>query len=187
MKKNKIILINGLSTSGKTTASYNLAKKLPSFIFIDIWRIKDLFEPLGLKDRKDIISISKKIIISLTREVMKKMKKDIILQEIQPSFIKKHIRKELKKYHYEIYSIYLTVDFKHAIKRDIKRKKLTMDIRKNWDEERWIMKIKKNLNKGDIVIDTSKYNSKQVIDIILKNIKEKPKKHFYLNKIKKYN
>ena len=61
-KKNKIVLISGLSTAGKTTISYNLAKKLPGWVFIDIWRIKDIFESLDLKERKDIIAISKKAI-----------------------------------------------------------------------------------------------------------------------------
>jgi len=186
MKKRKIILISGLSTAGKTTISYNLTKVLPDWVFIDLWAIKNIFEPLGLKDRKDIISISKKAVITLTREVMKKMQRNIILQEAQPTSIKKYLRRELRKYNYKIYSIYLTVPLKHAIKRDIKRKKPTMGIGKNWTEERWNKKIKTNLKKGDIVIDTSKNTSKAVINIILKHLNEKPKKHPYANKLRKY-
>ena len=81
MKKNKIVLISGLSTAGKTTISYNLAKKLPNWIFIDIWKIKDIFEPLALKERKDIIAISKKTIIMLTHEALfYKRQKQILLK-----------------------------------------------------------------------------------------------------------
>jgi len=186
MKKNKIVLIGGLSTAGKTTISYNLAKKLPDWVFIDIWRIKDIFEPLALKERKDIIAISKKAIIMLTREVMKRMKRSIILQEAKTDFIKKHLGKDLNKYNYEIYSVYLTVPLKHASKRDIKRAKPTIGIGKDWTEERWAEKIKKSIQREDIIIDTSKNTTKQVVDIILKKIKEKPKKHPHVNRIKKY-
>ena len=165
---------------------YSLAKKLPGCVVIDIWRIKDIFESLDLEERKDIIAISKKAIIMLTREVIRRMQRNIILQEAKTDFIKKHLRKDLKTYNYEIYSVYLTVPLKHASKRDIKRNKPTMGIGKDWTKERWNEKIKKSIQKEDIVIDTSKNTTKQVVDIILKKIKEKSKKHPYANRIKKY-
>jgi tRNA uridine 5-carbamoylmethylation protein Kti12 len=185
MKKRKIVLISGISTSGKTTASYNLIKKLPGWVFVDIWSIKNLFEPLGLKDRTDIGSISKKAVILIVREVMKKMQRNILLDDIKTEFIVRRLRKDLKKYNYELYIINLKVPFKYAIKRDIERAKPTIGIGKNWTEERWNEKMKK-LQKGNIVIDTSKNNPEKVVDIILKAINEKPKKHPYINKIIKY-
>jgi shikimate kinase len=173
----KIILISGMSTAGKSTISYALAKKLPSWVFIDIWRIKDIFEPLGLKKRDDIISISKKAVIMLTKEVIEKMGRNIILQEAKTDFIKRNLGKELKKHGYKVYSFCLTVPLKHAAKRDIKREKPTMGIGKDWTEERWKEKIKKLIQKDDVSIDTSKFTKKQVVDIILKKVREKPKKH----------
>jgi thymidylate kinase len=187
-KKRKIVLISGISTAGKTTTSYNLAKKLPGWVFVDIWGIKSIFEPLGLKDRADIISISKKAVIMIVREVMRKMQKNIILQEAKGDFIRRHLRKDLKKYNYEVYSIFLKVPFKHAVKRDIERDKSTMGIGRDWTEERWNEKIRK-LQDGNItlVIDTSENSQKKVVHLILKAIGEKPKKHPYKNKIVKYN
>ena len=72
-KKRKIVLISGLTTAGKTTSSHELAKVLPDWIFIDIWKIKEMFEPLGLKDRRPFLDISKKTILMITREVIRKM------------------------------------------------------------------------------------------------------------------
>ena len=61
--KRKIVIIRGLVTSGKTTTSYELAKALPGWIFIDVLKIKEMFEPLGLKDRTPLKEISKKAMV----------------------------------------------------------------------------------------------------------------------------
>lgn len=192
MKKPKIVLIDGLPTTGKSITSYNLAKKLPGWIFIDIWRIKDIFEPLGYstglgkKEMNALIDISKRAIIMIAREVIRKTQRNIILQEATTDFIKKKLGKDLKKYGYKIYTVQLKIPLKQAIKRNIKRKKPILNFLKDWDEERWEKKIKRKTKKGDIVIDTSKNNPEGVIKIILKGIGEKPKKHPYEKLVRKF-
>lgn len=192
MKKPKIVLIDGLPTTGKSTTSYNLAKKLPGWIFIDNWRIKDIFEPVGYskdldkKEKDSLMNISKKATMMIAREVIRNTQRNIILQEARTDFIKKKLGRDLKKYNYDIYTVQLTVQFKEAIKRNIKRKKPTLGFVKTWSEERWGDKIKRKIKKGDIIIDTSKNSPEKVIEIILKNIGEKPKKHPYGDLIRKF-
>lgn len=177
MKQRKIIIIRGKVTGGKTTTSHELAKVLPGWIFIDIWKIKEMFEPLELKDRTVLISASKKARLVIMREVIKEMGINIIVQEITRSYINKHFRKELKKHNYKIYSFFLDVELKDAVKRDIRRKKPTMGLgRKIKDEKVW--KSTKGVpEKGDIIINTSKHKPKEVVNMILKEIGEKRKKH----------
>lgn len=103
MKKPKIVLIDGMPTTGKSTTSYNLVKKLPGWIFIDIWRIKDIFEPLGYStnlDKKEanvLMNISKEATIKLAKEIIRKTQRNIILQEATKDFIKKKLGKDLKR------------------------------------------------------------------------------------------
>ena len=192
MKKPKLVLIDGMPTTGKSTTSYNLAKKLPGWVFIDIWRIKDIFEPLGYSKDLDkqemnvLRDISKETTIKLAREIIRKTQRNIILQEATMEFVKKKLGKDLKKYNYKIYTDQLKVPIKQAIKRNIKRKKPTLGFLRGWDEERWENKIQKKTKKGDIVVDTYEKNPEEVIKIILKEIGEKAKKHPNANKIRRF-
>ena len=191
-KKPKIVLIDGLPTSGKSTTSYNLARKLPGWIFIDIWRIKDIFEPLGYskdldkKEADELMGISKEFTIKLAREVIKKTQRNIILQETTTKYAKEKLGKDLKKYNYQIFTVQLKVPMKEAIKRNIKRKKPTLNFLQGWDEERWKNKIQKKTKKGDIVVDTFENNQEEVVKIILKAIGEKAKKHPYEKLVRKF-
>jgi|TARA_Y100000034_G_C6865327_1_gene394335 tRNA uridine 5-carbamoylmethylation protein Kti12 len=192
MKKPKIVLIDGLPTSGKSTTSYNLARKLPGWIFMDIWRIKDIFEPLGYstdldkKEADDLMEISKEFTIRLAKEVIRKTQRNLILQETTTKFAKKKLGKDLKKYNYQIFTVQLKVPMKQAIKRNIKRKKPTLNFLQGWDEERWENKIKKKTKKGDIVVDTFENNQEEVVKIILKAIGEKARKHPYEKLVRKF-
>jgi len=192
MKRPKIVLIDGLPTAGKSTTSYNLARKLPGWIFIDNWRIKDIFEPIGYskdldkKEKESLMNISKKITTDLTREVIINTQRNIILQEARTKDVKKKLGKYLKRYNYQIYTVQLTVPFKQAIKRNIKREKPTLGFAKDWSEERWKDKIKIKTKKGDIVVDTFENSQEDVVKIILKAIGEKPKKHPYEDRVKRF-
>lgn len=177
MKQRKIVIIRGPITSGKTTTSHELAKALPGWIFIDIWKIKEMFEPLGLRDRTPLKSASKKAVHVIMKEVMKKLGTNIIVQETEMSVLKRRLRPYLKKYNYEIYSFFLDVDFNTAIKRDIQREKPTMHLKKMFHSESEWDKIRATAEKQDFVIDTAKHSVKEVIDIILKEIGEKRKRH----------
>jgi len=186
MKKRKLVLISGLITAGKTTSSHELIKVLPGWVFIDIWKIKEMFEPLALKDRTKLIDISKEAVLTITKKVMKDLGTNIILQEAKSDYIKKKLGKEIKKYNYEVYSFFLKNNFKDAIKRDKRREKETLGIPKNgWSEKDWEEKAKTKTLKGDIAINTSEKSLKDVVKIMLKSIKEKPKKNPHAKKIRK--
>ena len=183
--KHKIIIIRGKVTAGKSTISYELAKILPKYIFVDSWKIKEMFEPLNLKDRTPLKTISKKAMVTIIKEVMKQMQIGVIVQETSKSFLQKYLRNELKKYNYEIYSFFLDVDLEDAIKRDIQRDKPTMDIGKGVKDNLAWKKIKAQPEKGDIIIDTSSLGKKEVINFIMKTIKEKSKRHPQENLIRR--
>jgi|ETNmetMinimDraft_15_1059895.scaffolds.fasta_scaffold61228_1 shikimate kinase len=177
MKKRKIVIIRGKTTGGKSTISYELAKVLPGWIFIDIWKIKEMFEPLELKDRSIGNNTSKKAVNTILKEVIRELRANIILQESTIQYLNKIVGIDLKKYNYEVYSFFLDVDLKNAVKRDIKRKKPTMGIgKKSKDEDLWSSEGPQK-KKGDYYIHTGKNNLKQVIDIILEEIGEKGKSH----------
>jgi hypothetical protein len=185
MKKRKIVIIRGKVTAGKSTTSYELAKVLPGWIFIDVWKIKEMFEPLGLKDRTYLISSSKKAMTVIMKEVIRNMGINILVQETTQKFIKKYLKEDIRNHNYKIYSFFLDNELEDAVKRDIKREKPTMHLgRKIKTNEEW-KKTKGQPERGDIIVDTSKHNLKEVVDIILKEIGEKRRKHPHANLIRR--
>ena len=184
MKKRKIIIIRGIPTSGKTTITHELAKILPNYIFIDIWKIKEMFEPINLKDRTVLKLASKKAVLAIMKEVMSSLKINIILQETERSTINKKFEKLIKKYDYEIYSFFLHDDYDTAIKRDKQREKPAMEISKLFSLEEW-KKMSQTHDFGDIIINTSEKTIDDVMSIILKEIKEKKSIHPQANIIRK--
>jgi shikimate kinase len=176
MKIKKIVIIRGKVTAGKTTTSHELAKVLPGWIFIDPWKIKEMFEPLNLKDRTPLKKASKKAMINIMRIVIRDLGLNIIVQETTQKFIKKYLKKDLKEKKYKLYSFFLDVNLKDAIKRDKQRDKPTMYVGKEVKtKEDWSNRILPD--KGDYVIDTSKNSIKKVLEIILKETKEKKRKN----------
>jgi len=172
----KIIIIRGKVTAGKTTTSYELAKVLPNWIFVDPWKIKEMFEPLGLKNREPLKKASKKAMIEILKVVIRDLGINIIVQETTQSFIKKHLKNDLKKYNYKIFPFFLEVELKDAIKRDIQREKPTMNLKKNVKtEEEWKNRILPE--KKDFIINTSDYEINEVVNLILKQINEKKRKN----------
>jgi len=172
----KIIIIRGKVTAGKTTISHELAKVLPGWIFIDPWKIKEMFEPLGLKNREPLKKVSKKAMIEIMKVAIRDLGINIIVQETTQKFIKRYLRRDLKDKAYKMYSFFLDVELKDAIKRDIQRKKPTMHIGKEVkNEKEWKERILPD--KGDFIINTSKYGINEVVSIILKEVREKKKKN----------
>ena len=167
----KIIILRGKSTAGKTTLSHELSKVLSDSIFIDIWKIKEMFEPLKLKDRTITNKASKKGVTAILKIILKQLPKNIILQETTQSNLKKHLRNYLADY--QIYSFYLDVDLKTAIKRDIIRKKPTTYIGKLYKTEKEWSKNQPQPEKNDIIIQTHKASKKKILDFILATINEK--------------
>jgi len=172
----KIIIIRGKVTAGKTTTSHELAKVLPRWILIDPWKIKEMFEPLGLKNREPLKKASKRAMIEIMKVAIRDLGINIIVQETTQKFIKKYLRKDLKKHEYKLYSFFLDVELKDAIKRDIQRDKPTMNLRNEVKSEaEWKTRI--TPDKGDFVIDTSQHSIKEVVSTVLKEINEKARKN----------
>lgn len=177
----KIVIIRGKSGAGKTTISFELAKVLPNFAFVDIWKIKEMFEPLNLKDRRHN-KVAKSATYHIMREAIKKIGAiNFVLQESKQSTVKKYLKDYLKKHNYKIYSFFLDVNLENALKRNKARKKDTMPKKHFIDQSKEGLK---NLDKEDILIDTSDKSLKQVINAILKEIKEKRQKHSGAKKIR---
>lgn len=177
MKEKKIVIIRGKVTAGKTITSHKLAEVLPGWILIDPWKIKEMFEPLGLKNREPMKRASKKAMIEIMRIVLKELGINIIVQETTLKFIRKYLKNDLKKHNYKLYSFYLNVNYEDALKRDKQREKPTMFLGKDIkNEEQWkISKAQKE--RGDFEINTSDYSTKEVVKIILNQINEKARKN----------
>jgi tRNA uridine 5-carbamoylmethylation protein Kti12 len=188
----KIVLIDGLSTTGKSTTSYNLAKKLPKWIFVDIWRTKDMFESIGYsaslnkKEADALMKISKEETIRLAREIIRKTQRNILMQEATLSLIKRKLGKDLKKYGYKIYNVQLVIPLSEMKKRDKKRGKPTLNLADYWTEKKYTDKLERKNKGADVVVDTTKNSEKKVVEIILKAIGEKAKKHPYEKRIRRF-
>jgi len=181
----KIVIIRGKVTAGKSTTSHELAKVLPGWIFIDPWKIKEMFEPLGLKDRTILKNTSKKAMVLIMRDVIRNLGINIVVQETTQKFVRKKLRGDLKKHNYKLYSFFLDIDLESAIKRDIQREKPTMGIGKSIKTRAQWEKEKAQPDRGDFVIHTGKHNIKEVVDTILKEIGEKRKKHPNIHLLRK--
>lgn len=192
MNRPKIIILDGMPTSGKTTISYLLAKKLYGWVLVDIWRIKDMFVPLGYgngmdkSEEKPFHEMSKKGIIKIAREIISKTQRSIIIHDIPVDDVKKKLGNQLRENDYEVFSFQLKVPFEEAIKRNKKREKPDLNFFKIWTKERWDSKVKRKIKRGDIVVDTSKNNPEEVVRIILKAVGEKPRKHPYEKLVRKF-
>jgi len=166
----KIITIAGKSCSGKTTISHELAKVLGNYMFVDIWKIKEIFEPYNAKNRKLSNQICKEVVFSIIKNSAKqRIAKNFILQEARGSTVRKYLKNNLKKED-KIYPIFLEINLDTALKRNISRDKKTID------RKHFIKQAKKDLprkEKGDIVINTENKSIKKVIDEILKTTGEK--------------
>jgi len=166
----KIIAILGRSGAGKSTISYELARVLPNYAFIDIWKVKEMFEYLNPKNRKPHNDISKKAVFFILKEAIKDgTYKNFIVQESSERAIKKSLRNYLKKSD-EIYCFHLRVDLKDAFMRNISREKKTMP------KKHFINNDKNDLpkiSKGEFVINTSEKSIREVVDGILKIVNEK--------------
>lgn len=166
-EKMKIINIRGKSGAGKTTISYELAKELKGYVFVDIWKIKEMFEPLNLKNRKPQNKICKDAVFQIIKYTLKEnLSNNFILQESRVSTIKKYLKNYLSNKD-KIYSFYLDVDLENTLKRNITREKRTMS-KKHFIEQAKNSFPKKD--REDIIIDTGKKTKKQVVDVILREI-----------------
>jgi cytidylate kinase len=109
---------------------------------------------------------------------MKDLGLNIVIQESRQETVNRYLKKDLKKHGYKIYSFYLDIDLKTALRRNIEREKKTM-------LKKYFLEDKSKPDEKDIVINTNNNSIKQVINLILKEIGEKRRKHELAHKIRK--
>jgi predicted kinase len=169
----KFVILRGKPTSGKSTAFRNLKKKkeMKDWIFIDHPIIKRMVE--NLKDHKEV---SKKLLFGMVKKAIK-TKKNIIMEETSRSTLKKYTGNYIKKYNYKVIVFQFTILKKSAYKRDIQRVKEKECIHIKELGKDFIDYIHeyhdKNFDPTGILIDTNKLGKRQVVNIILENIKLK--------------
>lgn len=160
-----LIILHGPPAAGKSTLTNVLREKLSTWPYVDRPNIKRGLKPLGREEAK---KLSKEMSYTILKELMK-LKKNIIVQEVNPSSVKKKLRYYLKKYNYQIFAFYIHCSVDEAIQRDKKRTKKT--------RAALIKKIHKEFtgpSEIETVIDTEKLSVSECIKIILKEIRKFP-------------
>ncbi len=163
MLKPKLVILRGRPTSGKSTAWHTLKKNksLKKWRFIDHVSLKN---KLGKEEGK----------LALMEELKTAMKKkeNILIEEMYEKTLKKYIKYYLERYNYKIITFQFFVSTKTAYKRDIQRAK------EKWHPKMGKKRIKQMHDLHDkiadpkgILVDTDKLNKKQVVTLILKNLK----------------
>ena len=109
----KLIIINGLPATGKTTIARPLADTL-SFPLIEKDTIKEfLFDTIGVGDRewsKMLGRVSSEFLYSLADELLANNKSVIIESAFETDFARPVIERFAKKYELEIVEIYCTTE-----------------------------------------------------------------------------
>lgn len=169
--KNKLVILRGRPTSGKSTAFHNLKKspKMKGWIFIDFCAIKELLgETLDDQKRKEY---GKRFLFSLLKEAIK-TKHNILIEEMSRDTIMKCIGNWIKKFNYQIVIFQFIISTKTAYKRDIQRAK------EKWHPfmgKEWINEMHKyhdeNFDSEGIVVDCDKLNKEKVVKFILEKLK----------------
>ncbi len=165
MKTPKLVILRGRPTSGKSTAYENLRKSklMKNWLFVDHCAMKTwLGKDLG---KKSLFAVLKIVIPS---------KKNIIIEEMSKETIRKYIDSYIKKYDYKIIVFQFTVSTKTAYKRDVQRAKAKWHPKmgKKWIDETHKMHDER-FDKKAILVDTNKLGKRQVVDLILEELKLK--------------
>jgi adenylylsulfate kinase-like enzyme len=160
MLKMKIILIHGPMAAGKSTITEKLREKLPKYAYVDRPYIKGL-KPLG---KELALKLSKKATYEIMKDIIN-LKKNMIVQEVNPVSLRKKLKNHLKKY--QVYAFYIKCSIKEAKKREKQRAKKARP--KRLEE---IHKKYAEPSKYETIIDTEKLSVKQSVDFILKSIRK---------------
>ncbi len=112
---NKLVILRGKPTSGKTTAFHTLKKKrvLKDWEFIDLSAMKN-----RIKDKEK----AKRKLFELLKISMR-AEKDILIEEMSEKTARKYISYYIRKYNYKIITFQFEVNLKEAHKRNIQRAK----------------------------------------------------------------
>ena len=163
--KPKIILINGLIASGKSTLCSALIEKLNDFVFVDRAYIKETMLRRVKKNDKPLArKLSKKAVYVIVKGLMKD-RYNLLLQEFSLGSLKKHLAGYIEKYGYEVHGFYLACSLEEAKKRDFERKGFERpEAVENIHNEH------EEFGKEGVIIDTEKCNLEQTLKIVYKEI-----------------
>lgn len=122
----KLIIVTGISGTGKTYLTKELYNKIENSILLSFDKInEDVNDILGFKDekqKKSLKPLKKKIYKILIEECMKREDEVIILEKPFKIEWKKYFQKILQKYDYEVYTINMFAkDFNTIWNRLLKR------------------------------------------------------------------
>lgn len=178
MKQHKLIIIRGPAGVGKSTISRELTKKIKA----EVIHFDKIMHKLALDyipgDKwipLDKFLKADKVMIYKFKEILKR--KNLI---IDGNFYHKEQIKDLRDNLGCLHYVFtLKADLNECIKRDKLRKQKLGD-----KAIRDVFKLVSAFDYGKI-INTNDKTSKEVVDIILKEIGEKRKKHSYADRIRK--
>lgn len=160
-----IITIHGPVGAGKSTLTAILRERLPTYSYVDRPYIKRGLKPAG---REQALKLSKEASYFLIEKLVS-MKQDIIVQEVNPVSMKKHLgEKFFKEHRYKIIPFFISCSVEAGIKRDLERSAKTVGeegVRKIHDEY-----VKPSPN--EIVIDTEKMSVDECIAKMMSHIKD---------------
>ena len=97
---------------------------------------------------------------------------NIIFDEMSREAINKNLKTQIRKYKYKIIVFQFTVKTDTAYKRDIKRAELLEHPKMGREKIDKLYKMHDDrFDKEAILVDTNKLNKKQVVDLIIKELK----------------
>jgi len=166
----RLAVLRGRPTAGKTTALYNLkkSKRMKEWVFIDFSQLKNNFDNLSDEDRR---SYGKRVLFAILKVIMTS-RKNIIFDEMSREAINKNLKTQIRKYKYKIIVFQFTVKTDTAYKRDIKRAELLEHPKMGREKIDKLYKMHDDrFDKEAILVDTNKLNKKQVVDLIIKELK----------------
>ncbi len=168
MKNKFLLLLDGMTGSGKTSATKLLVKELPRTAIIGMDKVKRFVTDFERGKRDN--SIAKAIIFEMTKKYLELGLSVIVDQPLKDEEIIQYekLAKHLKiKFHKVQLYTSPEISFKRVKERqeNLKEKVPEDRIRRN------ILCFKERSNMGFTVIDTSKISIKKVSSLILKEIK----------------
>lgn len=157
----KLILIYGPMAVGKSTTINALLLSLDGWVFLDRAYFKEMLSSLGRPEAK---RIARKIMPILFDEVFES-KKNILTQEVLPSWLQEKFKEKMETLGYEVFSFYLFCTKEVALKREIQR-------REQKGKEPRLQILEEVLEKhpepteNDVTIDTEKYSTQEIVKVI---------------------
>lgn len=171
MKKSFLLLIDGMTGSGKTTVSNLLSERTPRVATIGMDKVKRFISDFERCEKDN--AIARDIIFEMTKKYLDHNISVIVDQPIKTEDELKRYEDIARKYSAPIYKVQLFTTPKLAFERVIKRQE-NREIKVPKERiKRNISLFKNKKDKGFFIIDTSKISSDQAAESIFNLFKTK--------------